>query len=250
MQIIQLTEPDLTPHVDDAFEGQFLDGSQYDRVISDDATVLKPDGTTLLVYVRHALPRSICRSAFDAFKHAPLSSSNRGMAAGGRFRPLKQDGTRSRTLQSKPKPSGVVGFLDAEPRYPACRKTALTREHVAEYQAARPFFVAASNAFKSFAPERWAAQREFIDRVSPDFYIPRTVFTTVTVNRSWRTAAHFDAEDFRPGFGVMATRGRSLRWRGTRVPEVPNRCGYAHGRYLSRRCSRTSWQRTARRAPA
>lgn len=201
MQTIQLRDSNLLPDTDGL---KWLDESHYDRVVEDSTTVLKPDGTPLLIYVRDVLPLSLCQRAFDAFKNAPLSSSNRGMAAGGRFRPLKENGERSRTVQSKPIPSGVVGFLDRAERNPYCRMTALTLDHLADYHAARPFFVAASKAFETLAPDRWAAQRRFVDGVATDFCIPNTVFTTVTVNRSWRTAAHQDAEDYRPGFGVMA----------------------------------------------
>lgn len=203
MRTIQLTDDNLMPDADE-LGGQFLDACHYERVIEDSTTVLKPDGTPLLMYVQDALPRSLCRAAFDAFKDAPLHSSNRGMAAGGRFRPRKKDGTRSRTVQSRPMPSGVVGFLDRSVRNPYCRMTALSLDHLEKFKAAQPFFVAASQTFEALAPDRWAAQRDFVDDVAKDFSISDTVFTTVTVNRSWRTAAHRDAEDYRPGLGVMA----------------------------------------------
>ena len=203
MRTIQLTNDHLMPDTEN-LEGQFLDERHYARVIEDSTTVLRPDGTLLLLYVRDALPRSLCRAAFDAFKDAPLHSSNRGTAAGGRFRPRKKDGTRSRTVQSKPTPSGVVGFLDRSERNPYCRMTVLSLDHLTEYKAAQPFFVAASETFKAFAPDRWAAQRAFVDNVAADFSISNTVFTTVTVNRSWRAAAQRDEEDYEPGLGVMA----------------------------------------------
>ena len=82
--------------------------------------------------------------------------------------------------------------------------TELTHNHYAKFKAARPFVEEVSRQFQALAPERWAAQRAFVDGVAPDFYIPNTVFTTITVNRNWRTYAHTDPDDFRPGFGVMA----------------------------------------------
>jgi hypothetical protein len=203
MRTIQLSDADLMLNAD-ALEGQYLDGFHYDRVIKDSTTVLKPDGTSLLIYVTDALSRRRCELAFATFKNVPLRSSNRGMAAGGHFRPRKKDGTRSRTSQSRPVPSGVVGFLDRDVREPYCRMSALTLDHYAEFKAAWPFVEEVSRRFQALAPERWEAQRAFVADVSPDFYIPRTVFTTITVNRSFRTAAHTDPNDYRPGFGVMA----------------------------------------------
>ena len=37
-----------------------------------------------------------------------------------------------------------------------------------------------------------------------DFKIHDTVFTTVTVNKNFRTAAHYDAGDLKEGFGNLA----------------------------------------------
>jgi len=203
MRTIQLTNSNLNP-ADDALEGQFLDESHYDRLIEDSTTVLKPDGTTLLVYQKDALPRSLCRLALDAFKAAPLSSTNRGMASGlERVRPMKRDGTRSRTAQTLPVRSDVVGFLDRSPRNPYCRMSALTLDHYEEFKAAMPFIIAVSRQFAVLAPDRWRKQKAFVDGVAPDFVIPGTAFTTLTINRNWQTAAHRDDGDYGAGFGVM-----------------------------------------------
>jgi hypothetical protein len=100
--------------------------------------------------------------------------------------------------------STVMGFMDRAGRNPHCRLTAFTRDHFPLYEAARPFVEEVSRLFQQYAPTRWQAQHEFIARVSPEFRIPDTVFTTVTVNRNERTATHMDANDYRGGFGVMA----------------------------------------------
>jgi hypothetical protein len=70
-------------------------------------------------------------------------------------------------------------------------------------QVVQPMTVEADQVFRRLAPERWNAQKAFVQRVAADYVIPNTVFTSVTVNRSERTAAHTDANDYRPGFGVM-----------------------------------------------
>ena len=48
------------------------------------------------------------------------------------------------------------------------------------------------------------AQRAFVATVPPEYVIPGTVFTTVTMDRNWRTAAHRDTGDYQLGFGVLA----------------------------------------------
>lgn len=196
MRTLQLTYSDLAPA--DHLAGQCLDARHCARIVSDTCTVLKPDGTPLLIYVKDALPRSVCRGAFEAITDIPLNSANRGVASGS---PLYLAGGR---LQARQVPSGVMGFLDRSPRLPYCRMTALTMDHPGALRAAGPLAVTACRLFRELAPDRWEAQRAFVNGVSPSFVIPATVFTTITVNRNWRTAAHRDAGDYRPGMGVMA----------------------------------------------
>ena len=203
MTIIQLTDRDLDSNAD-SLKGQLLDEAHYDRCVRDSTTVLKPDGTPLLIYVSDVLPRALCEIAFATFKDVTLSSANREIG-GRRSRPLKQDGTRSGTAQTPPTRGGIVGYYDRTPRMPFCRKTAFNLDHHRKFERARPFVVAASRTFQTFAPDRWRAQRSFIDGfASQDFVIRGSVFTTMTVNKTVRTRAHRDQGDYRHGLGVMA----------------------------------------------
>jgi hypothetical protein len=98
--------------------------------------------------------------------------------------------------------SDVVGFLEGNPRNPYCRMTTLARDHAA-LDLVLPLALEVNRVFQQFAPERWHAQAQFIETVSPAFVIPGTVFTTITVNLNARTATHMDDNDYRPGLGVM-----------------------------------------------
>jgi hypothetical protein len=210
MHTVALMQADVMSDEDaDALAGAFINIGHYDRVVrGTTTTVLKPDGKTLLTYIDDAIPDELCGLAKRVFKNMPLSSNNRSLAAGGRITPTKRNGVRSRTSQSRTVPSDVVGYLDASKRNGSCRMSALTIDHYPAFKAAQPFFEEVSRQFERFAPERWAAQQRFINEVTPNRVIPRTAFTTVTVNRNWRTAVHPDAHDYRPGFGVMMALGR------------------------------------------
>jgi len=186
----------------DRLTGQWLDERHYNRRIDNTATVLKPDGSPLLIYI-NALPRVVCAATFDAYKNARPHSDNRAMG-GPRFRRRKRDGTRSRTNQAPHQPTSILGFFEREPRTPYCRQTAFTRQHAAAFAGIQPFVRAVSKTFQAYAPERWAVQRRFVEDLSQDFVIPGTVFTTMTFNQTFRTRAHRDKNDLRAGFGVMA----------------------------------------------
>jgi hypothetical protein len=205
----------------DALAGTLLGPDSYDRVVRDDCIVLRPDGSPLLVLRRNALPAAACAAAFPALRPAANDTRNRGMAAGPvvepagdparavraesgiRFFPIKRDGTLSRTNQAGTVQSGIVGYFDRSARHPYCRQTAFNANHPGRFAAAVPLFRAADRVFAESVPDRHAAQMAYVRRTSPDFVIPGTSFTTVTVNLNWQTAVHKDIGDLPAGFGVM-----------------------------------------------
>lgn len=189
MITIQLTPADLAP--EEIAAETWLDARHYDRVIRTDTKILKPNGQPLLIYVKDALSRSACQRAFDVLKDAPLVTDTRGAASGDTDQRVRVE-------------SGVVGFMDRKRNVPYCRQTTLTRDHPNLYPPVRALAREASRHFQALAPDRWRAQLDYVARVQPEYVMARTVFTSVTVNRSWRTAAHRDSGDLRQGFGVLA----------------------------------------------
>jgi hypothetical protein len=187
-------------------KGTYLYGPHYDRVVRESATVVKPDGSPLLTYLKDALPQPVCHDAFAFFNALRLGTTDaRGLASGSKpFRRQRRDGLMSKTTRRRSMQSQVVGFFDGTPRNPYCRMTSFTRHNVAVLEAIHPMASAVNQLFREHAPERWQAQQRFIQTVDPEFVLRDTVFTTITVNRSERMAVHKDAHDYRPGFGVMA----------------------------------------------
>lgn len=214
-------ETELTDEAADGLAGTLLDDSHYDLVIREDAKVYRPDGELLLAFRRRALDPAVCAAAYRPLRTAAQKSGNRGMAAGRiegdsvdgrpigkqggvRFRARKRDGTISNTNHAIGVESGIVGYFDRNPRFPYCRLTAFNLDHPDRFATALPFIRAVDRVFAAEVPNRYAAQKAMIDRTHPDFRISGTVFTTVTVNRNWRTAVHKDAGDLREGFGVLS----------------------------------------------
>ena len=207
--------------------GKFLDERHYDMVVKESTKVLKPDGSILLVYIKDALPRKLCETTFEVMKKVPvMQAGDRGIAAGlltdpnderidrtygepkevtgARYYRRKEDGTYSNQSIAVPVNSGIIGYFDRSGRQPYCRQTSFNADKAELFEQARPFFKKVSEVFKEQVPERYQAQADYVAKIHPDFVIPETVFTTITVNRNFRTAAHFDKGDYAPGFGVMA----------------------------------------------
>ena len=60
----------------------------------------------------------------------------------------------------------------------------------------------------------WKFQKSCIDKLDPSFYVPDTVFTTITVNKSFRTAAHRDAGDLHQGFSNLSVLTNGKQYSG------------------------------------
>jgi hypothetical protein len=109
----------------------------------------------------------------------------------------------SDTTYANPVDSGIAGWFDRYPRIPYGRATSYTAHNPEKFKLAYPFLEQLNTAFASLLPQRHAAQAACIRRLDPEFYVPKTVFTTITVNKNFRTAAHRDAGDLSTGFSNL-----------------------------------------------
>jgi len=103
--------------------------------------------------------------------------------------------------------SGVAGWYDRYPRIPFLRATAYTRDNFDKFQMSFPFLHSLNKGFKELMPWRWTNQKAAADKVDPRYLVPDTVFTTITVNKSFRTAAHRDAGDLHEGLSNLLVVG-------------------------------------------
>ena len=100
---------------------------------------------------------------------------------GGRLMLQQSDGSYVER-EAKDVQSGIVGYMDGNPRIPYCRLTAFNINHPEMFGASLPLIRTVDKVFGNELPERYAAQRAVVEETSPDFYISGTVFTTLTVN--------------------------------------------------------------------
>jgi hypothetical protein len=118
--------------------------------------------------------------------------------------------------------SGIAGWFDRYPRIPYGRATAYTQNHYDKFQMGFPFLQTLDKGFSELLPVRHAAQRAAADKIDPAFLVPGTVFTTVTVNKTFRTAAHRDAGDFSDGLSNLLVLSNNGNYSGGYLilPEV------------------------------
>ncbi len=118
--------------------------------------------------------------------------------------------------------SGIAGWFDRYPRIPYGRATAYTQHSYDKFKLSFPFLQTLDRGFAELLPTRHAAQREAANKIDPAFLVPETVFTTITVNKTFRTAAHRDAGDFSNGLSNLLVLSNNGNYTGGYLilPEV------------------------------
>ena len=101
--------------------------------------------------------------------------------------------------------SGIAGWFDRYPRIPYGRATSYTANNFDKFKMSYPFLQSLARGFKELLPWRYGNQMEAASKVDPAFLVPGTPFTTVTVNKTFRTACHYDAGDLTTGLSNLLT---------------------------------------------
>jgi hypothetical protein len=219
-------KPKLTDQQIKELEGKFLDESYIDILLEEDTKIVDENGRPIAVFIKNVIPHNLAENAYYALRKAVALSNNRGQASGplppelkigdkidgltvgkilgNRYIPLKKDGTLSNSPKAKAVYSSIIGYADRYARIPYCRTTEFTYKHFQEYKKAVPYIQFISKMFKEHLPDRWQNQKNEWEKTNDDFKIQNTVFSTVTVNKNFRTACHYDAGDLPEGFGNLA----------------------------------------------
>jgi hypothetical protein len=120
----------------------------------------------------------------------------------------------SETSYGNPVDSGISGWFDRYPRIPYGRATTYTRDNWDKFKMSFPFLQSLNRGFQELLPWRWSNQREAANRIDQRFLVPGTVFTTITVNKTFRTAAHRDAGDLDSGLSNLLVLSNDNRFTG------------------------------------
>lgn len=128
----------------------------------------------------------------------------------------------SQTSYANPVNSGIAGFFDRYPRYPYGRVCSYNQKNPELFKKSFPYIRHLNEEFANLLPERYGAQFFAASKLDRRFRVAETsVFTTLTVNKTFRTAAHRDAGDLSVGFsnlGVIST-GKDFRGGYLVLPE-------------------------------
>ena len=120
----------------------------------------------------------------------------------------------SDTTYANPVFSGIAGWFDRYPRIPYGRATSYTQNHYDKFEMSFPFLQSLDRGFRELLPWRWGNQRAAADTMDQRFLVPGTVFSTITVNKTFRTACHRDAGDFSDGLSNLLVLSNDGRFTG------------------------------------
>ena len=113
-------------------------------------------------------------------------------------------GKKSKMKVNNQVASNPVGFYESSNNFSKlpCRLTHFTRCNFKKYNEGLPFIQRIDELFQELIPNAHMKQLERAN-LTNNFKIPNTSFSTVTINRNFRTALHRDAGDFKGGFGNL-----------------------------------------------
>jgi hypothetical protein len=208
----------------DQKKGKILTDKDYNLLLTGPARIRKPDGKLLCVYLPGAV-REQFDEAWEVLHKIRMQSDNRGLASGTKR--VNAGGNRTRAMPVK---SGIMGAMDPAPNRDYCRLTHFTREHTDKWEATHPLLQSISELFSQHVPDRFAVQKGIADNTHPDWVVPGTPFTTITINNSYATGVHTDSGDLDEGFSCLAVgRGGDFRGGILTFPEYRVAADMQHG---------------------
>jgi len=182
-------------------KGKILTDDDYNVLVTGPARVFSPEGKLIAVYRPNTLPAELLEEKY-AVLHSLKSyeTNNRGLASGS-VRVAREGSSRS---SAKSVASAIIGAYDAKMPKMYCRLTAWTGKELDKWESLLPLFQIIGDNFKTHVPDRYAIQMAKVMETKPEWVVPGTPFTTITVNNTYPTGVHTDSGDLEEGFSNLS----------------------------------------------
>jgi len=117
---------------------------------------------------------------------------------------IKKKGGISKMKVNNQVASNPIGYYESSKNFAdlPCRLTHFTRTNYNKYNEGLSFIQQIDSMFQKLIPKSYERQLERANQ-KKHLKIPDTAFSTITINRNFRTAVHRDAGDFKEGFGNL-----------------------------------------------
>lgn len=190
----------LSPEALEKIRGKVIDDSAYDVLLTGPARVYRPDGKLLCVYLPGGMAGHVTDEQYQVLHSLrAIKTNNRGLASGSTATPVGEQ----KRLYFMHVSSSILGAFDPGGTFKFCRLTAWTGKHLPQWEILRPALQQVAREMQAHVPDRYAAQMEEISQTHPDWVVPGTPFTTITVNNTYPTGVHTDKGDLDKGFSTI-----------------------------------------------
>lgn len=194
-------------------KGKYLNDKNYDILITEDADGYDVNGKLLFRFRKNTMPIETLMLGVNSFKDSIEVTESRGYASGSSHKRIRKDGSVSNITVGNKVESGSVGFMDSGAMVKYCRKTAFAKNYFDKFNSGIPFVEFVDKKYKELCPAHYDKQKAISVGTNKNYIIGDTSFTTVTVNKNFRTAVHQDAGDYPDGFGNLIAY-REGNWTG------------------------------------
>tara|TARA_R110002020_G_scaffold357467_3_gene569829 strand:- start:2753 stop:3661 length:909 start_codon:yes stop_codon:yes gene_type:complete len=210
----KLTQYELKKYIN-----KFATKADYDSIIDYDCEVYNQLGKPVLIFIKNYIEKEVLLKAYKSMKTAAAPTNNRGSASGGeRKNRILKNGKQGKVSQTYIPGteeklqvlSGIAGYFDRNAHYDFCRTTAFNKKHIDKFNDAMPLIKKVDKGFRDYVPKRYERQKRMIKATDPNYRIGDTAFTTITINKDYRTAYHYDAGDYAKGFGNLVAYCRDI----------------------------------------
>jgi hypothetical protein len=177
-----------------ALEGQSIGAGHYDRLIDSSTIYLKPNGKFLCLWLKNVIPANLQWGAYQVLKHKeiapPGSAARRGKASGNGA--------------DRKAGSSILGAFDREARYhPCAAKAAFNNKHPHLFRRLLPYVERVDRLYERHLPLIYEPQRLVALATWPEWLIGESVFSTIQVNKGFRTQVHKDGNNLHSSIAPM-----------------------------------------------
>ena len=227
--------------VEKKFKGNFVKEEDLAIIFKEDVDVYGPadaldmfsmesnyEDRLIVSFRKGVLSEKVSKVAYENLKGAADVTDNRGTASGpvnpnnmpafmfkhgnlvfkgenkNRAFYRLADGSVSTISRANYVNSGQCGYFGPNMRFPFARPAGLSKRNTEAVVNATPYFERVSEEFHKLAPTVWQRQYDFLvenNLITNGWTLGDSVYTTITINKNFQTAAHQDAGDYSGGLG-------------------------------------------------
>lgn len=207
--------------VDDIPSGIFINDLSEYKIVKKDTDCFDKNTGQLLFKLRKGVISEISRNTFKSAipRVTSISKNGTNRALSQIEANLKDgvdihDGNENMSLEDRLAKlvhirSNIWGSYDRPKRNSNegnCRKTALTVKHYEKWKMMHPLVQEINKLYSELTPKEYKLQKRFINTdVYQNWCIPKTVYSTITINGDTQMVTHRDSQDFKKGFGNLVT---------------------------------------------